>query len=111
MCDMAGGWLRSLLGGFGGGKLYIWGVVGYDKPIWDVLTPEGEREEAGEHIYGPKLIKFFPIRQPVPGGLARARFWLLGSLALIFGCKKMYISRHNTSTCILPLPVAQGRQE
>ena len=41
-------------------KLYILGVAGYNKPIWDVLMPKGEQEEAGEHIYGPKLIKYFP---------------------------------------------------
>ena len=47
-------------GCIGGGKLYILGVAGYNKPIWDVLAPEGEWEEAAEHIYSPKLIKFFP---------------------------------------------------
>jgi len=52
--------VRSPLGSLGGGKLYILGVAGYVTPIWDVLAPEGEREEAGEHIYGPKLINFFP---------------------------------------------------
>ena len=53
MPDVAGGWV-------GGRKLYILGIVGYVTPIWDVLAPEGEQEEAGEHIYGPKLINFFP---------------------------------------------------
>ena len=43
-----------------GAKLYILGVAGYDIPIWDVLVCEGEREEAGEHIDSPKLIKFIP---------------------------------------------------
>ena len=47
-------------GCIGGRKLYILGVAGYNKPIWDVLVPEGEWEEAAEHIYGPKLIKNFP---------------------------------------------------
>ena len=63
MPDVVGGWVRSLLGTLGaiwGAKLYIWGVAGYDIPIWDVLTPEGEQEEAGEHIDSPKLIKFLP---------------------------------------------------
>ena len=49
--------MRSLLGGFGGGKLYILGVAGYHTPIWDVLAPQGEREEAAERLCGPKLIK------------------------------------------------------
>ena len=48
------------VGCIGGRKLYILGVAGYNKPIWDVLAPKGEREETAEHIYGPKLIKIFP---------------------------------------------------
>jgi hypothetical protein len=49
MPDVAGGGLHSLLGALGGisgGKLYILGVAGLDTPIWDVLAPEGKREEA-----------------------------------------------------------------
>jgi len=46
------------LGLLGAGKLYILGVAGYVTPIWDVLAPEGEREKAGEHIYGPKTNQF-----------------------------------------------------
>jgi hypothetical protein len=91
MPDVAGGWLCSLLGtlvGILGGKLYILGVAGYYKPIWDVLALEREREEAGERLYGAKLINIFPIRQPVPGGFAWARFWLLGSLCSVFHGKK-----------------------
>ena len=63
MPDVVGGWVHSLLGTLGAildAKLYILGVAGYDKPIWDVLAPEGEQEEAGEHIDSPKLIKFLP---------------------------------------------------
>ena len=60
MPDVAGRWVRSLLGVLEGRKLYILGVAGYNKPIWDVLAPKREQEEAAEHIYGPKLIKFFP---------------------------------------------------
>ena len=52
--------MHSPLGSLGGRKLYILGVAGYITPIWDILAPEGEREEAGEHIYGPKLINFVP---------------------------------------------------
>ena len=47
MADVAGGWWCSLLGGFGGGKLYILGVAGYNRPIWDVLALQGVWEEAG----------------------------------------------------------------
>ena len=37
-------------GVFLGGKFYILGVAGYNKPIWDVLALEGEREEARERL-------------------------------------------------------------
>ena len=67
-------WFCSLLGGFGGGKLYILGVAGYNTPIWDVLALQRVWEEAGEHLCGDRLINFFSIRQAVPGGLAWARF-------------------------------------
>jgi len=60
MPDVAGGWVRSLLGVLGAGNCMFRGVVEYVTPIWDVLAPEGEREEAAEHIYGPILINFFP---------------------------------------------------
>jgi hypothetical protein len=49
MPDVAGGWLRLLLGALGGdfGRdiLYL-GVAGIVTPIWDVLALEGEQEEA-----------------------------------------------------------------
>ena len=41
----------------GGQKLYILGVAGYNKPIWDVLALQGEREEAGERLYGAKFVE------------------------------------------------------
>ena len=63
-----------------GRKFYILGVAGYNKSIWDVLALEGEREEAGEHLWGDRLLgsfpirDSFPIRQVVPVGLPWARF-------------------------------------
>ena len=109
MCDMAGGWLRSLLGGFGGGKLYIWGVAGYDTPIWDILVPEGEQEEALNRLRMGSISPGFPIRQVVPVGLPRARFCCWARWARIFIEKKKYYSRYNTYACILSFSVAQGR--
>jgi len=53
MPEVAGRWVRSLLGALGGisgGKLYILGVAGFVTPIWDILVPEGEGEEAGGHL-------------------------------------------------------------
>jgi len=52
---------------------YISGVAGYDTPIWDVLAPKGEREEAGERLWGDRLLLFFQIRQAVPVGLDLAQ--------------------------------------
>ena len=107
MPDVAGGWLCLLLGalcGILGGKLYILGVAGYVTPIWDVLAPQREQEEAGEHLWGDRLLGIFPIRdsfpirQAVPVGLPRARFFLI---------KRMYYSRYNTYVCILHSSVAQ----
>ena len=46
----------------GGQKLYILGVAGYNKPIWDILALQGEREEAGERLYGAKFENYVPIR-------------------------------------------------
>ena len=50
------------VGCVGGGELYILGVAGYNKPIWDVLALQGEREEAGERLYGAKFENYVPIR-------------------------------------------------
>jgi len=60
MPEVVVGWCSHYWAHWGGRKLYILGVAGYVTPIWDVLAPEGEWEEAGEHIYGPKLINFVP---------------------------------------------------
>jgi len=109
--DMVGGWLCSLLGGFGGGKLYILGVAGYNKPIWDVLALEGEREEAAEPLQGAKLINFFPIRQAVPDGLARARFCSWARWARIFMEKNVYCSKYSIFTCNLLFSKCLGRRE
>jgi len=50
VCSRAGVLNRRVgalaVGCVGGRKLYILGVAGYNKPIWDVLALEGKREEA-----------------------------------------------------------------
>jgi hypothetical protein len=103
--------LSGALGGISGGKLYISGVAGFITPIWDVLALQGEQEEAGEHIYGAKLINFSPIRQAVPVGLARARFCCCARCAWFFIIKITYMSSYSLFTYITPFYVAQGRGE
>jgi len=101
MPDVVGGWLCSLLGtlgGISGGKFYILGVAGFITPIWDVLAPQGERDEAGQRLWGAKLINSFPIRQPVPVGLARARFCSWACWARFFIEKNVYYLRRKTSS-------------
>ena len=68
------------LGGISGRKLYI---LGYNKPIWDVLVLEGEREEAGEHLYGAKFVKLSQLGKWCQGSIL-----LLGLLGLVFHRKK-----------------------
>ena len=77
-----------------GREIIYLGAAGSGTPIWDVLAPEGEREEAAEHIYSPRLINFFSIRQVVPKwcqwdllGLGFAP----GLVGLRFSWKKMCI--------------------
>jgi hypothetical protein len=87
MPDVAGGWLRSLLGALGGisgGKLYILGVAGLDTPIWDVLAPEGKREEAeGRLRTGSRSPASQLGKRYQPGSRL-----LLGSLGSVFHRKK-----------------------
>jgi len=103
--------LSGALGGISGGKLYISGVAGLFTPIWDVLALQGERVGAGEHIYGAKLINFFPIRQAVPVGLAWGRFCSWARWARFFTVKNAYYSRYSLFTYITLFSVAQGRGE
>ena len=120
MPDVVGGWLCSLLGTLGGirgGKLYILGVVGYITPIWDVLAPQREREEAGEHLWGDRLLgslpirDSFPIRQAVPDGLAQASFCSWARWARFFMEKNVYCSKYSIFVSILPFFSSQGREE
>jgi len=74
----------------------------YHTPIWDVFAPQGEQEEVGEHFYGAKLIKTFPIRQAVPVGLAQAWDRCSGHWAWLFACKILYSSSYNIITSITP---------
>jgi hypothetical protein len=68
--------VRSLLRSLGGRKLYILGVAGYNTPIWDVLALQGEREEAGEHIYGVKFVELSQLGK-------RCQWAYLGSVLLL----------------------------
>ena len=77
MPDVAGGWLRSLLrtlGGIFGREISYLGVAGLDTPIWDVLAPQEEQEQALNHLTTRPRSPAFQIRQLVPVGLALALF-------------------------------------
>ena len=50
-------------------KLYILGVAGYNKPIWDVLALEGEQEEAAEHLWGAKFVELSQLGKQCQLGL------------------------------------------
>jgi hypothetical protein len=117
MPDVAGGWVRSLLGTLGailGAKLYILGVAGYDTPIWDVLAPEEEREEAGEPLCGAKFVqisRLFLIRKAVPGGLARAPFCSWAHWVRFFMVKNVYYGIYSVFTHNLMFSICQERRE
>jgi len=87
------------------------GVAGYNKSIWDVLALEGEREEAAEPLQGAKLIKFFPIRQAVPDGLARARFCSWTRCVGFFIEQNVYCSKYSKYTYNLVFSKCLSRQE
>jgi hypothetical protein len=114
MPDVAVGWLRSLLGAFRGdfGRdiLYL-GVSGLDTPIWDVLAPEGEQEEAPNRSRTDSISPGFPIRQAVPLGLARARFCCWARWARFFMGEKKDYRKYNTFVFIVPFFSSQGREE
>ena len=73
--------------------------------------PEGEQEEAAEHIDSPRLINFFPIRQVVLGGLAQAQFCSWAHCAQFFIEKNVYYTKYNTFISIIPFFSSQGREE
>jgi hypothetical protein len=93
--------LLGALGGILGGKFYIWGIVGYNKPIWDVLVLEGEQEEALNRLGMGSISPGFPIRQAVPLGLARAQNCCWAHWARFFKYKKVYCSKYSIFVSIL----------
>ena len=105
MPEVVGRWLC----GFGGRKLYILGVAGYNKPIWDVLALQGEREEAGECLHGAKFENHVPIRQVVPDGLAWTWFCYWAHCTRFFTEKKGIIVRFNIFTYNLQFYKPLGR--
>ena len=78
-------------GGISGRIFYILEGMIYNTPIWDVLTPEEEQEEAGEHLSTHSRCLAFPIRQVVPVGLPQAldhcwAHWLWFLLNMLYIC-------------------------
>ena len=81
MPEVVVGWCThcwACWGGIRGGIFYIWEGIIYNTPIWDVLMPEGEQEEAGEHLSMHSRCPAFPIRQAVPVGLSQ--LWIITGL-------------------------------
>jgi hypothetical protein len=76
------------LGGISGGKLYILGVAGYNTPIWDVLALQGEREEAGERLYGAKFVELSRLGKRCQVGLLGLSFACWARWARFFIEKK-----------------------
>jgi hypothetical protein len=107
----AGGCTRCWVrwgGDFGRDILYL-GVAGLDTPIWDVLAPEGEQEEALNHLRMGSISPGFPIRQAVPLGLAWARFCCWACCARFFIEKKVDCSKYSIFTCNLVFSKCLGR--
>ena len=83
----------------GGQKLYILGVAGYNKPIWDVLALQGEGEEAGERLYGAKFVELSKLGK---------RFCDWARCSRFFKDKFLYYSRNNVFTCNVPFFMLLG---
>jgi len=73
-----------MLGGIFGWEISYLGVAGLDTPIWDVLAPQGEQEQALNHLTMRPRSPAFPIRQAVPVGLAGAWFFCWAHSAQLF---------------------------
>jgi hypothetical protein len=81
----------------------------YYTPIWDVLAPQGEQEQALIGLRTCSRCPVFPIRQVVPVGLAWARFCSWAHWAPFFIEKKRYCSIYNTFTYNLLFYQCWGR--
>jgi hypothetical protein len=64
------------------------GMAGLDTPIWDVLALQGEEERALNRLRTCSRCLSFPIRQVVPVGPPRARFFSWARWARFFIAKK-----------------------
>ena len=80
MPDVVLGWFCSLLSTLGGGlgrEISYLGVEWLVTPIWDVLAPQEEQEQALNRLTMRPRSPAFQIRQAVPVGIARAQicYW------------------------------------
>ena len=90
MPDVVLGWFCSLLSILEG--IFRWeisylGVTGLVTPIWDVLVPQGEQEQALNCLTMHSRSLCVQIRQAVPVGLAHSVL-LLGLLDSVFHGQK-----------------------
>jgi hypothetical protein len=61
-------------GGIRGGNFYIWEGMIYYTPIWDVLAPQGGREQALNRLTTRTRSPAFLIGKAVPAGLPQLIF-------------------------------------
>jgi hypothetical protein len=106
MPEVAVGWLRSLLhtlgAHFGRDNLYL-DVAGLDTPIWDVLAPQGEQEQALNRLQTGSRSPGFPIWKLVPVRLAQAQDCCWARWARFFIIKitdRVYLNTIEPSPCI-----------
>ena len=81
------GWRARRGARWGGGVFYIYKEMIYYTPIWDVLAPQGEREEAGERLYGARFAELSELGKRCQWACLGSVL-LLGSLGSVFYLKK-----------------------
>ena len=105
------GWCAHCWGYIGSGKFCILGVAGYNKPIWDVLALQGEREEAVERLYGAKFVELFRIRKAVSEGSLWDLGSLLGTLCWFFSLVNIHRGRYSVFKVKTPFSTCLRRRE
>ena len=112
MPDVAVGWLLSLLHTFGGIFSQENSYLGRERlitPLWDVLAPQEEQEQALNCLTTHPRSLTIQIKQAVLVGLLRSVL-LLGLLGSIFHGKKYVLQYIQCSRCLQRLQRHQRHQ-